>query len=229
MYLRLVIVRQSTSPSKVLMRPDTFALLQTSNTFRDPQTYISLSAPYLYFQKCEEICSHLAKFRTPFPRPSKSQNIIISPFRAPSEKTATEKNRIIDEKVEMSAVGRQTTPPAEELRAYNKRNAANPYLIYKRERCPDAKFCRSSHVIWNRGKDDDVDDKLDAIVIAGPDLVPHDGREQKTTTKRRPGKYTWHTYFVRYQEYGKNKTEIHELHVAEVDLIARKHRNRRLD
>ncbi|CAD6444894.1 8c5bca0f-79b8-4607-a25b-8ebcb20d53c4 [Sclerotinia trifoliorum] len=138
---------------------------------------------------------------------------------------ATEKNRIaIDGEVDMSAVGGQKTP-AEELRAYNERNAANPRLVYKGERCPDAQFCRLSRVIWTRGDDDNID----AVVIAGPDLVPEDKREQITVTERLAGEYTWHAYFVRYVNRKETQSHVYEHHVAEVDLIARDYRNRHLD
>ncbi|KAJ8068030.1 hypothetical protein OCU04_003607 [Sclerotinia nivalis] len=118
-----------------------------------------------------------------------------------------------------------TKTPAEELRAYNERNAENPRLVYKGERCPDAHLCCLSRVIWTRGDDDNID----ALVIAGPDLVPEDEREQITVTERLAGQYTWHAYFVRYVNSGETQSRVCEHYVAEVDLIARDYRNRYVD
>ncbi|KAF7857228.1 hypothetical protein EAF04_009469 [Stromatinia cepivora] len=123
------------------------------------------------------------------------------------------------------SVMERTKTPAEELRAYNERNAANPRLIYKGERCPDAQLCRLSRVIWTR-KDDD---NIDALVIAGPDLVPEDKREQITVTERLAGQYTWHAYFVRYVNSRETQCRVYEHHVAEVDLIERGYPNKHVD
>ncbi|TGO50281.1 hypothetical protein BCON_0187g00160 [Botryotinia convoluta] len=115
--------------------------------------------------------------------------------------------------------------PQDKLRAYNKKNAEDPSLIYKEERCPDAQICVLSRVMWIRGENDFAD----AVVISGPILAGEDQRERIVVTENSTSRYNWHTYFVRYVNYGETRSRVFERPVAEADLVERGYPNRIVD
>ncbi|KAF7883104.1 uncharacterized protein EAF01_011613 [Botrytis porri] len=120
----------------------------------------------------------------------------------------------------MPPVRRRRTP-REKLLAYNQKNAENPTLIYKGERCPDAKICVSSHVMWIRGENNFAD----AVVVSGPNLAGESQRERIVVAENATSRYHWHTYFVRYMHYGETQSRVSDRPVAEADLVERAYPN----
>ncbi|TGO25001.1 hypothetical protein BPAE_0089g00050 [Botrytis paeoniae] len=123
----------------------------------------------------------------------------------------------------MPPVRRRT--PHEKLRAYNEKNAEDPTLIYKGERCPDAKICVLSRVIWIRGENNFAD----AVVISGPILAGEYQRESILVAENSISRYNWHTYFVRYVNYGETQSRVSDRPVAEADLVERAYPNQIVD
>ncbi|KAF5871508.1 uncharacterized protein Bfra_008027 [Botrytis fragariae] len=120
----------------------------------------------------------------------------------------------------MPPVRRRKTPH-EKLRDYNKKNAEDPTLIYKGERCPDAKICVLSRVMWIRGENNFAD----AVVVSGPILASEGQRERIVVAENATSRYNWHMYFVRYLNYGETQFSLSDRPVAEADLVERAYPN----
>ncbi|KAF7944034.1 hypothetical protein EAE96_010444 [Botrytis aclada] len=115
--------------------------------------------------------------------------------------------------------------PENRLRAYNKRNAENPNLIYKGERCPDAQFCILTRVLWLRGENDFAD----AVITSGPILTREDQRERMVVPENSNSRYNWHMYNVRYVNDKETRSRVSERPVPEADLVERAYPNRNVD
>ncbi|KAF7893689.1 uncharacterized protein EAF02_001227 [Botrytis sinoallii] len=101
----------------------------------------------------------------------------------------------------------------------------DPTLIYKGERCPDAKICVLSRVMWIRGENNFAD----AVIISGPTLAGEDPRERIVVAENATSRYHWHTYFVRYLNNGETQSRVSDRPVAEADLVERAYPNPRVD
>ncbi|TGO35843.1 hypothetical protein BHYA_0144g00120 [Botrytis hyacinthi] len=124
----------------------------------------------------------------------------------------------------MPPVRRRRTPQ-EKLRAYNDKNAEDPTLIYKGERCPEAKICVLSRVIWIRGENNFAD----AVVVSGPTLAGEGQRERIVVAENATSRYHWHTYYVRYLNEGETRSRVSDRPVAEADLVERAYPNPNVD